>query len=87
MSEMGRKGGLSNRDRNGPRWVSRRHMADSEPSVALVADSITVQVCLVLVEGIGTIVYWASKPCIKFWVAETVTVCIGTRVAVIRESV
>ncbi len=44
MSEMGTKGGRRNLDRADPRWVSWGSMADGESSVALVADSLTVEV-------------------------------------------
>ena len=61
-------------------------MADREPSVALVSDPITVKVGLVGVDSIGAIVDWASVR-FKFWIAETVIVRVGARVAGISKAV
>jgi hypothetical protein len=68
-------------------------MADGQLAVAYVADPVTVKVGLVRVERIRAIVYWAGARrescCIGFksWVAKTVTVRVGTRVAEIRKCV
>ncbi len=70
VREMGRKGGRRNHDRNSSRWVARRDVADRQPTIAHVANSITIEIDLVRVERIRTIVYWADgKARIEFRVA------------------
>ncbi len=88
MRQMRRKRTYRNRDRMRPRRFPRWPVADRQFAVARVTDAISVKVGLVWVDGIGAVVLWARTP-IKPYVriAETVTVCVGTRVAVIHKSI
>ena len=93
MREVSGQGPWRNCDRTRPHWFSGRPVADRQFVVTGVAESITVQISLVRVKHACTVIHRTrsnqlpEKVVSILWVAESVTVGIGTWIACIWVSI